>query len=229
MTRRSSRAHGYSTSRWWRRHRRPRQQVLPFSVRRFHFVNTATASELLVNQLWYQTKARTVRLLRGEASTARTSITKHPQDLVELIISHFTYDRRSLLACSLTCHSWYIAAASHPHHSLTTEDKPPLFESDKGHSGNHTSLACFHSSSDSRSAYRVPIAPCSNIHFRLARQTHTALLFRTHKPPGTWNGLPSTTQLYAKHPTVLWSFNTITSQKIMQQSLRRGAAARMGP
>ena len=53
---------------------------------------------------------------------------------MELIISHLIYDKRSLLACSLTCHPWYIAAVSHLHHSLTTEDKPPLFESAKGHS-----------------------------------------------------------------------------------------------
>ena len=42
--------------------------------------------------------------------------------LVDLIISYFIYDTYTLLACSLTCYSWYIAAVPHLHHSLTTDD-----------------------------------------------------------------------------------------------------------
>jgi hypothetical protein len=37
-----------------------------------------------------------------------------------MIIAHLTYDTRSLLACSLTCYSWYIAAVPHLHHTLIT-------------------------------------------------------------------------------------------------------------
>ena len=38
-----------------------------------------------------------------------------------MIISYFIYDTPTLLACSLTCYPWYIAAVPHLHHSLTTE------------------------------------------------------------------------------------------------------------
>ena len=49
-------------------------------------------------------------------------IAKLPQDLVEEILSYFIDDIRNLLACSLTCHSWYDATVAHLHHSLTTDD-----------------------------------------------------------------------------------------------------------
>ena len=39
-----------------------------------------------------------------------------------MILSYLIYDTPSLLACSLTCYSWYIAVAPHLHHSLTTDD-----------------------------------------------------------------------------------------------------------
>jgi hypothetical protein len=56
-------------------------------------------------------------------STAHTSpIAKLPQELVGLIISYFIRDTRTLLECSTTCYSWYIAAVPHLHHTLTTDD-----------------------------------------------------------------------------------------------------------
>jgi len=39
-----------------------------------------------------------------------------------MIIFYFIYDTRSLLACSMTCHSWYIATIPHLHYSLTTDN-----------------------------------------------------------------------------------------------------------
>ena len=48
---------------------------------------------------------------------------KLPQDVVEIIISYLIYDTPSLMACSLTCHSWYIAAVPHLHHTLTTDNR----------------------------------------------------------------------------------------------------------
>ena len=51
-------------------------------------------------------------------------ITKFPPELLEMIIS-FIYDKPSLLACSLTCYSWYMIAVSYLHYSLTTDDKRP--------------------------------------------------------------------------------------------------------
>jgi len=37
-----------------------------------------------------------------------------------VIIAHLAYDTHSLLACSLTCYSWYIAAVLHLHRTLIT-------------------------------------------------------------------------------------------------------------
>ena len=42
-----------------------------------------------------------------------------------MIIAHLVYDTESLLACSLTCYSWYIASVPHLHHTLTT--RPDLW------------------------------------------------------------------------------------------------------
>ena len=39
-----------------------------------------------------------------------------------MIVIYLIRDKRSLLACSLTCYSWYIAAVPHLHHTLTTDD-----------------------------------------------------------------------------------------------------------
>ena len=88
--------------------------------------NTAIACELLVNRIWHRSIAKIKPVFRRgapEVSTLRSSpVTKLPQELVEIIISYFIYDTRSLLACSTTCHSWYIAAVPHLHHTLTTEN-----------------------------------------------------------------------------------------------------------
>jgi len=41
-----------------------------------------------------------------------------------MIVTHLIYEKTSLLACSLTCHSWHIATIPHLHHTLiiTTYD-----------------------------------------------------------------------------------------------------------
>ena len=89
-------------------------------------VNDVTVVELLTNKLWYRGKATIQRYLtRGvlETSTSHSSpITRFPQELVDAIISYFIYDTITLLACSMTCYSWYIAAVPHLHYSLTTDD-----------------------------------------------------------------------------------------------------------
>ena len=84
--------------------------------------------ELLVNRLWYRTKAKIVWLfyIPETPSTHPSPIAKLPQELVEMIISCFIYDKPSLLACSLTCYSWYMIAVSYLHHSLTTDDERPF-------------------------------------------------------------------------------------------------------
>ena len=51
---------------------------------------------------------------KGSPSTAA----RLPQEVVEMIIVHLIYDKYDLIACSLTCYSWYIAAVPHLHHTL---------------------------------------------------------------------------------------------------------------
>ena len=41
-----------------------------------------------------------------------------------MIIIHLIYDTHSLLACSLTCYSWYISIVPHLHHTLTISTNP---------------------------------------------------------------------------------------------------------
>lgn len=41
-----------------------------------------------------------------------------------MIMSHLTHIRHTLLACSLTCYSWYIAAVPHLHHTLHADMWP---------------------------------------------------------------------------------------------------------
>ena len=36
-------------------------------------------------------------------------IAKLPQELVEMVISYFIYNKCSLMACSMMCYPWYIA------------------------------------------------------------------------------------------------------------------------
>ena len=57
-----------------------------------------------------------------QVSIARSPpISQLPQEIVEIIFSYFIHDTRTLLACSLTCYSWYTAAVSHLHYSLTAD------------------------------------------------------------------------------------------------------------
>ena len=46
-----------------------------------------------------------------------------------MIIAHLIYNKRSLLACSLTCYSWYIVAVPHLHYTLVTLTDPPHMSS----------------------------------------------------------------------------------------------------
>ena len=47
-----------------------------------------------------------------------------PLEIVEMIIGHLIYDMPSLLACSLTCYSWYIATVPHLHYTLIIHRHP---------------------------------------------------------------------------------------------------------
>ena len=100
----------------------------PVSIRLLWLTDTTLASQLFVNRLWYRTGAGLKWLFFGDSpgvSTARSPpIASLPQEIVEIILSYFIYDTPTLIACSLTCYSWYIATVSHLHHSLTTDNAP---------------------------------------------------------------------------------------------------------
>lgn len=56
--------------------------------------------------------------------TRPSSAMRLPQEIVEVIIAHLIYDTCSLLACFLTCCSWYIATVPHLHNTLVTATIP---------------------------------------------------------------------------------------------------------
>ena len=62
-----------------------------------------------------------------ESSTTFRPIrpTPLPYEILEMIVTHLTYNRRTLKACSLTCRSWYTAAAPRLHHTITLRGDIP--------------------------------------------------------------------------------------------------------
>jgi len=90
----------------------------------FHLIMaTATAIELLVKRAWYRAIAKLHKIrLQGTspaAATASTSpATRLPPEIIEMIIAYLVDDMLSLRTCTLTCYSWYAAAAPHLHHCL---------------------------------------------------------------------------------------------------------------
>lgn len=91
-----------------------------------HLTVTITAAiELLVNRIWYRNIARTLGTSSG-GTPSGTCVTRPspamrlPQELIQIIIAHLIYDLHSLCSCSLTCYSWYIAAAPHLYPTLIT-------------------------------------------------------------------------------------------------------------
>ena len=72
--------------------------------------------------IWNRAKANVNRLL-GNAHLTHESTCRLPYEVVELIITHLTHDLDALKACSLACHSWYIAAVPRLHHTLILRGK----------------------------------------------------------------------------------------------------------
>ena len=84
----------------------------------------ATTTALFVKRVWYRSRVITRGICsRGTppaTSTTRSPpATRLPLEIIEIVVAHLIYDKRSLLACSLTCHSWYIASVPHLHHTLS--------------------------------------------------------------------------------------------------------------
>ena len=75
---------------------------------------------------WRRGKANINRLLGNmppETCPTRESPCRIPYEIVEMIIAHIVHDPRTLKACSLTCHSWYITVVPHLHHTLTLKHR----------------------------------------------------------------------------------------------------------
>jgi len=88
-------------------------------------------------RVWYRSRARIGQLFSSGVSLqvpiARSSPTAElPLEVIEMIIAHLIYDTCSLLACSLTCYSWYIASVPHLHHTLITRNRRPHFDPKRG-------------------------------------------------------------------------------------------------
>ena len=87
------------------------------------------ATELFVILILHQTFARIWLVYSGYAPPVTSPIrlsqnTKIPLEIVETIVAYLTYDIRSLRACTMSCYTWYIAAAPHLHRTLTVKPDP---------------------------------------------------------------------------------------------------------
>jgi hypothetical protein len=104
---------------------------------------TAVAIGLLAKRVWdrclAKTKKRSPESASPEPSIARSSPTTRfplgwnltsssegrgsgfPQEVADMIAAHLIDDTCSLLACSLTSRSWYLAAVPHIHRTLITQ------------------------------------------------------------------------------------------------------------
>ena len=94
-----------------------------YSMKLHLTVFTPTVAKLFTMRIWYRTQAAIRKKRSGgvppETPTTRSFIViRLPQEVVELIIAHLTYDIPSLRVCSLTCYSWYIATVPLLHHAL---------------------------------------------------------------------------------------------------------------
>ena len=78
----------------------------------------AAVTERLIKRVWLRIWG--TRSADKTPPTPPSSATRLPQEIVEMIIGYIIYDEPSLLACSLTCYSWYIASIPHLHHTLVT-------------------------------------------------------------------------------------------------------------
>ena len=88
-----------------------------------------TAVKLLAKRVRFRGQARIWKLSPASSISALRDFPTEspspglPQEVVEIIITHLIYDTHSLLACSLTCRSWYTASVPHLHHTFTTRTR----------------------------------------------------------------------------------------------------------
>ena len=81
---------------------------------------TTVTIGLFASRLWCQALARIRRRYSGGVPpTTRSSPTAGlPMEVIEMIVAYLIYEKPSLIACSLTCRSWYIAVVPHLHHTF---------------------------------------------------------------------------------------------------------------
>ena len=91
-----------------------------------HCILLTTATKLLVNRAWYSTRF-IIKENRPVDTPSQSRAAMLPPEIIDDILSHlptyegpFIYEGASLCACSLTCRSWYFAAAPRLHFTLTT-------------------------------------------------------------------------------------------------------------
>ena len=80
-------------------------------------------------QVWYRSRAAIWKYCSSRTSPRMSTKSSSPAnrlplEVVEIIIAHLIYNKLSLLTCSLTCRSWYIATVPHIHHTLTAKLRP---------------------------------------------------------------------------------------------------------
>lgn len=82
---------------------------------------TLPGLNLIARIIWYRIRAKIDRVLHHR-QVANAHPVQHsntlPHEIVQMIIGLLVHDVRTLKACSLTCHSWYIAALPHIHRTL---------------------------------------------------------------------------------------------------------------
>ena len=71
------------------------------------------------------TPFRKITSSKPEVGSQPQSTHRLPYEIVEIIITYITSDLKTLKACSLTCRSWYTAAAAHIHHTFFLKERRP--------------------------------------------------------------------------------------------------------
>ena len=84
-------------------------------------VITAAVIALLIKRVWFWIwGTRSADASHNIPPILSTPAARLPQEIIKMVIAHLIYDKPGLLACSLTCYSWHIAAAPRLHHTLIT-------------------------------------------------------------------------------------------------------------
>jgi len=121
---------------------------------------------------------------------------------VETIIAHLIHNLGALKACSLTCRSWYIAAAPHLHHTLTL-------------TGNRLEIG------------RLQLQPLSNLHrlglIHLVKSIRVKQGFNTH-----WFVPQTFSHLDLRHFSALANVHTLKLQNADILNLIPGAERYFG-